>query len=58
MNTAARMEQNSEAGKINISESTYGLVKNKFRCEYRGEIEAKGKGVMKMYFVLSAIASA
>lgn len=52
VNTAARMEQNSEAGKINISETTYGLVKDKFSCEYRGEIEAKNKGKLKMYFVV------
>jgi class 3 adenylate cyclase len=32
VNTAARMEQNSEAGKINISEATYELVKDKFTC--------------------------
>lgn len=52
VNTAARMEQNSEAGKINISETTYELVKDKFSCEYRGEIEAKNKGKLKMYFVV------
>ncbi|MCW3126622.1 MAG: hypothetical protein JWO03_2280 [Bacteroidetes bacterium] len=51
VNTAARMEQNSEAGKINISETTYQLVKDNFTCEYRGEIEAKNKGKLKMYFV-------
>jgi len=51
VNTAARMEQNSEAGKINISETTYELVKQDFSCTYRGEIEAKNKGMMKMYFV-------
>ncbi|MBS1538240.1 MAG: tetratricopeptide repeat protein [Bacteroidetes bacterium] len=51
VNTAARMEQNSEAGKINISETTYELVKDKFTCEFRGEIDAKNKGMLKMYFV-------
>ncbi|MCW5908561.1 MAG: tetratricopeptide repeat protein [Chitinophagales bacterium] len=51
VNTAARMEQNGEAGKVNISETTYELVKNKFSCEYRGEIDAKNKGKLKMYFV-------
>jgi class 3 adenylate cyclase len=45
------MEQNSQAGKINISETTYSLVKDTFNCEYRGEIEAKNKGKLKMYFV-------
>ena len=51
VNTAARMEQTSEPGKINISQTTYELVKNKFRCTYRGEVEAKNKGLLKMYFV-------
>jgi adenylate cyclase len=51
VNIASRMESNSEAGKINISENTYELIKDSFDCDYRGEIEAKNKGVMKMYFV-------
>jgi len=52
VNTAARMEQNSEPGKINISQITHDLVKDKFNCEYRGEIDAKNKGQLKMYFVV------
>lgn len=51
VNTASRMEQTSQAGRINISESTYELVKHRYPCQYRGEIEAKGKGKVKMYFV-------
>ncbi len=51
VNTAARMEQHSEAGKINISGSTYSLVKSNFPCTYRGKIEAKNKGEIDMYFV-------
>lgn len=51
VNIASRMESNSETGKINISENTYQLVKNQFSCTYRGEIEVKNKGMMKMYFV-------
>jgi len=51
VNTAARLEQNSLPGKINISASTYELVKNKFSCEHRGKIEAKNKGEIDMYFV-------
>lgn len=51
VNIAARMEQNSVPGRINISETTYELVNDKFDCEYRGEIDAKGKGQLKMYFV-------
>lgn len=51
VNTAARMEQNSMPGKINISEVTYQLVKDKFSCEFRGKIQAKNKGELSMYFV-------
>ncbi|MFZ4796703.1 MAG: adenylate/guanylate cyclase domain-containing protein [Bacteroidia bacterium] len=51
VNTAARMEQNSEPGKINISESTYVLAKNDFSYIHRGKIKAKNKGDMDMYFV-------
>ena len=51
VNTAARMEQNSEEGKINISGATYELVKEEFDCVYRGKISAKNKGKIDMYFV-------
>jgi adenylate cyclase len=51
VNTASRMESSGEIGKINISESTFTLVKDHFICEYRGSIDAKGKGKMNMYFV-------
>ncbi|MEO8146054.1 MAG: tetratricopeptide repeat protein [Bacteroidia bacterium] len=51
VNIVARMEQNSEAGKINISGATYELVKDKFNCFHRGKIQAKNKGEIDMYFV-------
>jgi class 3 adenylate cyclase len=51
VNIAARMEQSGEPGGINISESVYQMVKDDFDVIYRGEIEAKNKGRMKMYFV-------
>ena len=51
VNTAARMESNGEAGRINISGSTYELVKEVFKCEHRGKIQAKGKGEVDMYFI-------
>lgn len=53
VNTASRMESCGEVGKVNISESLYNLIKNEteFSFEYRGMIEAKGKGEVKMYFV-------
>ena len=51
VNIASRMETCSEPGKINISENTYKLVKDKFNCNYRGKIEVKNRGLLKMYFV-------
>ena len=51
VNTAARMEQSGEAGRINISGATYDLIRHQFDCTFRGEIEAKNKGKLKMYFV-------
>lgn len=51
VNIAARMEQSGVPGKVNISETTYTLVKGEFACEYRGKIDAKNKGELDMYFV-------
>lgn len=51
VNLASRMENACETGCINISGSTYMLIKNEFHCTYRGEIEAKNKGLVPMYYV-------
>jgi class 3 adenylate cyclase len=51
VNTASRMESSGEIGKVNISGSTYELVKHQFNCFSRGKINAKGKGEIEMYFV-------
>ena len=55
VNTAARMENNSEPGKINISSATYHLIQDRFACTYRGMINVKSKGLIEMYFVDSRI---
>lgn len=51
VNIASRMESASLPGRINLSETTYDLIKNNFPCEYRGEIEVKNRGSFKMYFL-------
>ena len=51
VNIASRMESTSEPGKVNISDNTFALIKKEFNCTYRGEIETKNRGEMKMYFV-------
>lgn len=51
VNVASRMESNGPVGEINISEATYLLVNQSFKCEFRGEVEVKNKGKMGMYLV-------
>ncbi len=53
VNTASRIESNGEPGKVNISQTTYTLVKERseFNFESRGQIYAKGKGELNMWFV-------
>lgn len=58
VNIASRMEGNCEPGRINISETTYGLVRYQFDCDYRGKIEAKNKGAVDMYYVKREIVGA
>jgi len=58
VNIASRMESNGEVGRVNISESTYELIKDApdFVFTGRGKIEAKGKGELWMYYVQRAAA--
>jgi adenylate cyclase len=51
VNIASRMESSGEAGKINISGTTYEFVREFFSCEYRGRMPVKYKGELEMYFV-------
>ncbi len=51
VNIASRMESMSKPGRINLSEKTYIEIKDQFPCEYRGEIEVKSHGPLKMYFL-------
>jgi class 3 adenylate cyclase/Tfp pilus assembly protein PilF len=55
VNTASRMESSSEPGQLNISLSTHDLIKDDTRFAFirRGKMEAKGKGVMEMFFAMS-----
>ena len=51
VNLASRMESGGEIGKVNISATTYEMVKSHFNCVHRGKIQAKNKGEIDMYFV-------
>jgi class 3 adenylate cyclase len=51
VNIASRMQTMSKPGRVNLSETTYQEIKDEFSCEYRGEIEVKNHGLLKMYFL-------
>ncbi|NEP46679.1 MAG: adenylate/guanylate cyclase domain-containing protein, partial [Okeania sp. SIO2H7] len=52
VNIASRMESHGLAGKIQVSDATYQLLKHKFLLEKRDKILVKGKGEMTTYFLL------
>ncbi len=54
VNVAARMEQAAPKGGIQVSESTYHLLKDRFKMQARGRIEIKGKGEMPVYLLKGA----
>ena len=51
VNIASRMESHGVPGKVQISGATYNKIKDKFRLDYRGPIEVKGKGLMVTHFL-------
>jgi len=51
VNVAALMEQASEPGQINISETTYQKVKDLFEIKPRGTVATAKKGDITMYFL-------
>jgi class 3 adenylate cyclase len=51
VNIASRMESMSESGRVNLSETTYQHIKDEFLCEYRGLLDVKNRGALKMYFI-------
>jgi len=51
VNIASRMESHGVPGQIQISASTYELIRGNFQCDPRGTIEVKGKGPMQTYLL-------
>ncbi len=58
VNVASRIESQSEPGRVNVSGSTYEMIRYRFRCTYRGKVEAKNKGMIDMYFVEEELSAA
>lgn len=57
VNTAARMESQGIAGRVQVSPSTYRLLQGRFCFEGRGVVEIKGKGEMETFLLLGAVSS-
>jgi len=51
VNTAARMESSGAVGQVNISQATHDQLGTRFKFVPRGELDAKGKGKLTMFFV-------
>lgn len=51
VNIASRMESTGLAGKIQVTEATYNVLKDRFSFDCRGEIFVKGKGLMTVYLM-------
>jgi len=52
VNIASRMESHGKAGKVQITQDTYELVKDAFHCQPHGMLDVKGKGRMQTWFVV------
>jgi class 3 adenylate cyclase len=52
VNTASRMESHGLPNRIQVSESTYELLKDRYAFGEPQEMEIKGKGQMRTYFLL------
>lgn len=51
VNMASRMESAGVPGKVNVSAYTFDLIRNAYKCTYRGKVSIKGKGDIDMYLV-------
>jgi adenylate cyclase len=52
VNVASRMESTGVPGQIQVSDETYARLKGDFVLEDRGEIDVKGKGRMRTWFLI------
>ncbi len=51
VNTASRMESHGAPGKVQVSAATQAYLEGAFVLEGRGELEVKGKGPMRTWFL-------
>ncbi len=51
VNLASRMESQGEAGKIQLTGTTYRLIRDQFACTPRGPVDVKGFGRVETWFL-------
>jgi guanylate cyclase len=54
VNTASRMESHSTPGEIQMTRTTYELLKDEFVCRRRGTILVKGMGRMETWYLVGS----
>ena len=53
VNVASRMESTGVEGRIQVPQEVYQRLKDQFVLEPRGDVEIKGKGVMRTWFLVA-----
>ena len=52
VNVASRMESTDPEGRIQVPQDVYERLRNRFELEERGEVDIKGKGVMRTWYLV------
>ena len=52
VNVAARMETTDVEGRIQVPQAVYERLKDTFVLEERGDVDVKGKGVMRTWYLV------
>jgi len=55
VNVASRMESTSAVGRIQVPQQVYQRLRNRFVFEERGDVDVKGKGVMRTWYLVGRI---
>jgi adenylate cyclase len=52
VNVASRMESTVAVGRIQVPQPVYERLRTRFVLEERGDVEVKGKGVMRTWYLI------
>ena len=52
VNVASRMESTDPEGRIQVPQDVYERLRDRFELEERGDVEIKGKGVMRTWYLV------